>query len=44
MKFRGKVIIYGEKRKYPIQAGYRPHLSLKGSEKLLGIAFIISYR
>lgn len=40
MKFGGKVIIYGEKRKHPITAGYRPHLSLKGSENLLGIVFI----
>lgn len=39
MKFRGKVIIYSEKRKYPISVGYRPHLSLKGSENLLGIVF-----
>lgn len=38
MKFKANVIT-NEYRKYPIGAGYRPHLALKGSENLLGIHF-----
>lgn len=40
MKFRGRVIIFADKRKYPIVAGYRPHLASKGSNNLMGIHFI----
>lgn len=40
MKYKGRVIIFANKRKYPIVAGYRPHLASKGSNNLMGIHFI----
>jgi len=35
MKYKGRVIIFANKRKYPIVAGYRPHLASKGSNNLM---------
>lgn len=40
MKYKGRVIIFANKRKYPIVAGYRLHLASKGSNNLMGIHFI----
>lgn len=39
MIYKAEVIIYNEK-KYPIQAGYRPHVAPKNTEILLGIEFL----
>lgn len=40
MIYKAEVITYSEKRKFPILAGYRPHLALKHTDELLGVEFL----
>lgn len=40
MKFKAKIMIYKNKRCFPLGVGYRPHLVKKNSNTLLGVEFI----